>query len=113
MTEQIGGEYYTNYLFGYKKRNGSDKPATIGFYQPGDGNCSINTAYLQVKGKIPSSSASKGWTMAFDFGTTAIESVKEDNVMTDDSYYTLQGMKIARPTTKGIYIHNNKKIIIK
>ena len=32
----------------------------------------------------------------------------------EDSYYTLQGMKLnARPTQPGIYIHNGKKVVIK
>jgi len=103
----------TNYLFGYKKRNGSDKPATIGFYQPGEGDCSINTAYLQVPGNISPTAASKGWRMVFDGGATDVSSIEAASAEADNSYYTLQGMKIARPTTKGIYIHNNKKIIIK
>ena len=30
----------------------------------------------------------------------------------DDAYYTLQGMKVLRPT-KGIYIHHGKKVVIK
>lgn len=30
----------------------------------------------------------------------------------NEAYYTLQGMKVACPT-KGIYIHNGKKVVIK
>lgn len=30
----------------------------------------------------------------------------------DKAYYTLQGVKVLRPT-KGIYIHGGKKIVIK
>ena len=33
--------------------------------------------------------------------------------MMDDSYYTIDGRKVNRPTQPGIYIHRNKKIIIK
>lgn len=31
----------------------------------------------------------------------------------DDAWYTLTGVKVSRPTQKGIYIHNGKKVIIK
>lgn len=31
----------------------------------------------------------------------------------DDGWYTLQGLRIARPTGKGIYIHQGKKVIVK
>lgn len=33
-------------------------------------------------------------------------------VLTDDSYYNLQGMRVEKPV-KGIYIHNGKKVVIK
>lgn len=31
----------------------------------------------------------------------------------NDSYYTLQGVKVSKPTKSGIYIHNGKKIFVK
>lgn len=34
---------------------------------------------------------------------------QEDN----NAYYTLQGVRVAAPTTKGIYIHNGKKTIVR
>ena len=41
---------------------------------------------------------------------TAIQEVKTQ-VVSDDAYYTLQGMKVKNPT-KGLYIHHGKKIMI-
>ena len=32
---------------------------------------------------------------------------------TDDGWYTLQGMRLAQPTQKGIYVHQGRKIIVK
>lgn len=43
--------------------------------------------------------------------TTGINMVK--NTTVDDKYYTLSGVQVAKPSTKGIYIHNGKKIVIK
>lgn len=31
----------------------------------------------------------------------------------DSAYYTLQGIRVAKPTTAGVYIHNGKKVVIK
>ena len=45
--------------------------------------------------------------------TDAIKTVNTTVVNTnDDAWYTIQGVRVAQPT-KGIYIHNNKKVVIK
>lgn len=48
----------------------------------------------------------------YPFQTTSISAVKEGD---DDHapYYTLQGVKLAKPIGKGIYIHRNKKVMVK
>ena len=43
--------------------------------------------------------------------TTGIASVRRSEA--NDAWYTLSGQRIAKPTVKGIYIHNGKKKIIK
>ena len=45
-------------------------------------------------------------------GVTEIKNVEVKNQNNDNAYYTLQGIKVLRPT-KGIFIHNGKKIVIK
>lgn len=55
----------------------------------------------------------------FVFGSTFEDEVA-DGIMTittprtyeSDAWYTLQGVKVAKPA-KGVYIHNNKKVVIK
>lgn len=42
-------------------------------------------------------------------GYSGISSLKVDESQ-DDNWYTLQGIKVNRPTTKGIYIHKGKKV---
>ena len=46
--------------------------------------------------------------------TTAIE-VPEDNVLTEkgDVWFNMQGVRISKPNTPGIYIHNRKKVVIR
>ena len=48
-----------------------------------------------------------------DENPTGINNATEPKVATDDSYYTLQGIKVTNPKESGIYIHNGKKVIIK
>lgn len=43
---------------------------------------------------------------------TGIKDIQRQNVNVDDSYYTLDGMKVSFPT-EGIYIHHGKKVIIR
>ena len=45
--------------------------------------------------------------------TTAIIKAIEDEQFKNDAFYTLQGVRVAWPTTKGVYIHNGKKVYIK
>lgn len=43
----------------------------------------------------------------------AIRSYYSDSEIEDDNYYTISGVKVGTPTTKGIYIFKGKKIIFK
>lgn len=45
--------------------------------------------------------------------TNGITNLNVNTTVTDDSYYTLQGVKMSAPAERGIYIHNGKKIILK
>ena len=45
---------------------------------------------------------------------TGISAVASDITSSvDDAYYTLQGVRVAKPTVKGMYIYNGKKITVK
>ena len=68
----------------------------------------VGKAYLEFTGDVPAP------TLSFDFGTTGIETI--DNVQSSkfnvQSYYNLAGQRVANPT-KGLYIVNGKKVILK
>ena len=64
------------------------------------------------------------WVMADNFRlkyygevdpSTGVEKVETDKVegINDGKYYTLQGYAVERPTKRGIYIRNGKKVVIK
>lgn len=129
----LGNYHNTNY---YKENKvGADY---IGFFRlTPDGRCGANKAYL----RMPASEEVEGGKFGFiDYnsqfigpkdeddaslakmmivfddeemgGVTEIKNVETVKTHHDNAYYTLQGIKVLNPT-KGIYIHNGKKIVIK
>lgn len=73
-----------------------------------DGNSSAPTLSTTSQAKVK-------MTLSFDDvdgNTTSIEPVINGQLTNDDAYYTLQGLKVVKPT-KGIYVHQGKKIVIK
>ena len=115
-----------NFVFGYKKLSDSATKSTIGFYYPKPGSIAINGAYLSIKSSYVGSDDSSS-SPALVFYSDLTETDETDGSETtginnalaagdadaDGAYYTLQGMRIAKPTVKGIYIHNGKKMIVK
>ena len=113
------GRYH--YIFA-KKKTGD---ANIGFYKlTDDHTLGAKKAYLETETDIipddytPSDpSEARGITLDFGDGTTAILDVFQDethqNTLREDGkYYTLQGTCVERPT-KGLYILNGKKVLVK
>ena len=47
-----------------------------------------------------------------DDATTGIHTLNHQ-IADKEGYYTLQGIRLTKPTTAGIYIHNGKKIVVK
>lgn len=101
---------YYRYIFAKK---GSGTPA---FYKlTADHTLAAHKAYLETSTDIKPTSA----PLMLDFGngTTAImdvfqDEMKQQPVQEDGVYYTLQGTRVQNPT-KGLYILNGKKIIVK
>lgn len=129
----LGNYHNTNY---YKEHKVGDD--YIGFFRlTPNGRCGANKAYL----RMPASADVEGGAFGFiDYnsqfigpkdeddaslakmmivfddeeigGVTEIKNVETVKTHHDNAYYTLQGIKVLNPT-KGIYIHNGKKIVIK
>ena len=67
----------------------------------------VGKAYLEFDGDVPAPS------LSFDFGeTTGINAVNGEGFMVNGEYYNLAGQRVAQPT-KGLYIVNGKKVVIK
>ena len=84
----------------------SKKSGVVGFYHANGNNVAKNRAYLQTV------AAEARINLNFDDeDATAIEAVKAKNVE-NGQFFNLAGQRVAQPT-KGLYIVNGKKVIIK
>lgn len=133
-----GGTDYANYLFGFyrcKKINscysGADNDFDLGFWlTTGVGNTYANSAFLRILKSdaekmgvgtsytMTSSSPAPAFYLVFEeepepiiTGIKEIEKTLEGPA--SDKWYTLEGVRVAAPSTKGFYIHGGKKFIIK
>lgn len=129
----LGNYHRTNY---YKENPVGDD--YIGFFRlTPNGRCGANKAYLRMPASADVEGGAFGYIsynsqfigpkdendaslakmmIVFDDeevgGVTEIKNVETVKPHHDNAYYTLQGIKVLNPT-KGIYIHNGKKIVIK
>ncbi len=109
IVNQLG--FYLVLKNGTKLSDGS----TYSAEEPND-----NTAYLQlpekyvVHNQIGSSSARQFFYIDFDDHATHVNAVRSNSSIktSNDAYYSPQGVRVLKPT-KGLYIHNGKKIIVK
>ena len=93
--------------------NTADARNPIGFYKLNSAVTSVpgNKAFLVL---TSSEAQAKSFVLNFDDGeTTGIETINvEKNAAEDGVYYDLQGRRVEHPT-RGIYILNGKKVVIK
>lgn len=116
------------------KENGDASDADyLGFFRL-KGNIQKEYAYLQLSNKVvdydlqltgekeddivknADSKLSPNFGMVFDTDfdfVTGINSVSDVKKNSNNGCYTLQGVKVQRPTAPGLYIMNGKKVIIK
>lgn len=91
----------------YVLQNGGDG---LGFYKVGATDITVPAyrAYLVAQGEAH--------VLTIDFGNGDVTSIREiansQKPLANSQYYDLQGRKVAQPT-KGLYIVNGKKLIIK
>ena len=128
---------YANYLFGFYRLkkvitnySGNDNDFGLGFWlTTGVGNTYANSAYLRIlKSDAEKMGVGTTYAMTSGAGAPAFYLVFEDapepvvtgikevqkvrGVVANDGWYTLQGVRTAKPTQRGIYIYNGKKVIL-
>lgn len=81
------------------------------------GTVKANRAYLQIRtSDLSTTAAAEGIMLVWDEETDGIEIVQTSTVKSrhDDAWFTLDGRQLSgKPTAKGLYIVNGKKVIIK
>lgn len=87
---------------------GRGKDNYINFYRYSGTTLAANKAFILVD----ASTNVKSFTVRFDGDATGINTVDANNV--DGAWYNLQGIKMqGEPTSKGVFIHNGKKYVVK
>lgn len=92
--------------------NGEKK---IGFWTYNGATLNPHRVYI-LKSDLNMSSDAKGCTLGYDDGAviTAIGGVNKDHETYDNTWYTLQGIRLSgKPTQSGVYIHNGQKVVVK
>ena len=91
-------------VYNYILQGGEFKKASTGYLK-------ANRAYLSTSYDVSAASARDYMEIVFeDDDVTAIETVKTQKM--DGQYYNLNGQKVQNPT-KGLYIVNGKKVVVK
>ena len=108
VLNKVKGDY-TNYVLA--KKNGN-----LGFYAVVDGSTlSAHKAYLPLPtASLPS--GARSIKLVFEDGeTTGISDaspLNDNEEMTNDNIYDLQGRRVEKPT-RGLYVVNGRKVVIK
>lgn len=93
------------YYFGLKKNT-----LTFGLFDPSTVAIPANKAYLKVlKSSVD---ASRSLSIVFDDEATAVYDLNDKSEMINDKWYDLQGRRVTHPT-KGLYIVNGRKVVVK
>lgn len=109
LVNSTGGTFSpeSGYTYFAMKKNSS--PLTFGTFNPSTTAIPSNKAYL----KVPSGSDARTLRFVFDDNeTTGIKNVDAQKTSSKDIYFNLNGQRVAKPT-KGMYISNGKKYIVK
>lgn len=127
------------YLFSWVKQ--SDESYKLGFLRSKTGKSVSERAYLSLTGEAvgattlnPSDQAAYERVEGISTDDSSLAGAKEyqvnlffegseddttgihtlnHQIADNEGYYTLQGIRVNKPTTAGIYIHNGKKIVVK
>lgn len=114
---QYTGVLYNNlsaYLVGYDYET-SDAGVGMMVYNAENNFFTTVNAFILTRFKSSFSLFTAFYQAGLTIGSNpaSIKSVEKASMADKSAYYTLNGVRVAQPTQKGIYIHNGKKIVVK
>lgn len=108
----IGSEDKTKLYMGVN----SDNESTL-YYPSGAMTIGACRAYFQLNNGIVAGNPANGVrsiVLNFDDEATGIVSIAQETEIVKEGWFSLNGMKLDKqPTTKGLYIQNGRKVIVK
>ena len=104
----------TNYIFAMKKAKSADDPLTFAplTSDAAGVNFPIGKAYISVPASVFNSGSARALTVSFGDEATGIQELKNSRIEGLKTYFDLQGRRVALPT-KGLYIKDGRKVVIK
>ena len=101
----------TNYIFAMRKATKADDPLSFApLTSDDDVNFPAGKAYIKVEASAFESTA-RALVLTFD-DATSVKELKNSRIEELKSYYNLNGQRVSQPS-KGLYIVNGKKVVIK
>ena len=100
---------YTNFILA------NDEVKGIGFYPLASaGEIGANKAYLQLPTSILPPASARQFRMVFEDEeeVTGINALNEKGALSNEKFFDLQGRRVIKPT-RGLYIKDGKKIMVK
>lgn len=109
-----GGTFQADDDYTYFAMKKDIYPLIFGTFNPSTTAIPSNKAYLKVlTDDLPKGSGARTLRFVFDDNeTTGIKNVDAQKTSNKDIYFNLNGQRVAKPT-KGMYISNGKKYIVK
>ena len=104
VTESTPVAWTTDDKYNYILQNGV-------FNNANGGNLKANRAYLHTTYDVTATGA-RALVMVFDGETTGITDNKRETITNSREFYNLNGQRVAQPT-KGLYIVNGHKVVIR
>jgi hypothetical protein len=101
-SEDVEGTTYYNYIL--SKKSGSDE---LSFYLANNNTVAVGRAYLRTT----AAPGEARFTFSFDDEVTGISAMQNDAAM-NHAAYNLNGQRVNK-LTKGLFIQNGKKVVIK
>lgn len=82
------------------------------FYQIGSGTVATTKAYLHCESDPTAGATSRGLTISFGDEASGISQIENGTKAAENAVYNLSGQRVNQPT-KGLYIVNGKKVLVK